>query len=579
MASGVLKLMRLRMRIIVNGFRRSKGHVKIGYITIGVAILAMIGFFLFASIALLGFLRSPRMAQHIGDVTQLLESIPSVMVTVSALGILLTSFSVLLQVLYISGDMDFLMSAPLAVRTVFVAKLIQAVVPNFSILCALTLPLLFGLGISCSYSIFYYPFVILVLAIISLEAAALASLLVLVVVRFFPARRVAEVLGFVIGITFFVLSQSGRFADFDLDKVDGRQLSGFLSIVEHFNYTWSPLTWAGRGLVELGKGEWLPASGLLAAALIFACLVFCVAFATSEQLYYTGWANLKNSQRKSKKKTGIGRSFPADRPVSFTKLNPLNRLLPVPVFAVLVKDLRLFRRDLANLSSLLFPMILGVIYAISLLRSGGKFPEERGEAPPAFIETGNAMMNYTGIGLVLLLGLMLINNLAGFSFSREGKNYWFLKAAPLDAKQLLTAKFLAGYMPSVLICSIYLVIFEILKRMPPFSIAVGLLTVWMALAGLTGISLALGIRGAKFDWENPSQVRRTIGCLGQLIGILYLLVCFMLFVIPDILAKMLHLPHVAGQLGGVMLCGAASTLAAIIPITLVHGRVAVLAEK
>jgi hypothetical protein len=53
----------------------------------------------------------------------------------------------------------------------------------------------------------------------------------------------------------------------------------------------------------------------------------------------------------------------------------------------------------------------------------------------------------------------------------------------------------------------------------------------------------------------------------------------MLFVIPDILAKMLHLPHVAGQLGGVMLCGAVSTLAAIIPITLVHGRVAVLAEK
>jgi ABC-2 type transport system permease protein len=579
MTSGVLKLLRLRMRIVVNGFRRSKGFVKIGYIVIGVAILAMIGFFLFASIALLGFLSSPRIAQHIGDVTPLLESMPSLTVTVSAFGILLTSFSALLQVLYLSGDMDFLMSAPLAVRTVFVAKLVQAVVPNFSILCALTLPLLFGLGISCSYSIFYYPFVIFVLAVISLEAAALASLLVLVVVRFFPARRVAEVLGFIVGTTVFVLSQSGRFADFDLDKVDDRQLSGFLGIVERFNYAWSPLAWAGRGLVELGKGEWLPASGLLAAALIFAGLVFCVAFVASERLYYTGWANLKNNRRKSKKKTGIGRFLPADRPASFTKLNPLNRLIPVPILAVLVKDLRLFRRDLSNLSSLLFPMILGVVYAISLLRSGGKFPEGRGEAPPAFIEAGNAMMNYTGIGLVLLLGGMLVNNLAGFSFSREGKNYWFLKAAPLDAKQLLTAKFLAGYMPSALICSIYLVIFEILKRTPPLSIAVSLLTVWMALAGMTGISLALGIRGAKFDWENPSQVQRTIGCMGQLIGILFLLVYFMLFVAPGILAEMLHLPPVAGQLGGILLCGVASALAAIIPITLTHGRVALLDEN
>ena len=34
-ASGVLKLLRLRARILLNGFHRSKGYVKVGYIVIG----------------------------------------------------------------------------------------------------------------------------------------------------------------------------------------------------------------------------------------------------------------------------------------------------------------------------------------------------------------------------------------------------------------------------------------------------------------------------------------------------------------------------------------------------------------
>jgi hypothetical protein len=576
-ASNVLKLLRLRVRILLNGFRRAKGYAKAGYIIVGVAILMVGVFILVGSIALLDFLRSPRIAEHIGDVTPLLESMPSVIVTFATLGILLTSFSVLLQVLYLSGDMDFLMSAPLSIRTVFVAKLIQAVVPNFCILCILTLPLLFGLGISSGYGFFYYPSVVLVLAAITLEAAALASLLVLVVVRFFPPRRVAEVLGFVVGISFFILSQTGRFADFD--KVDDRQIASLLIFTERLNQAWSPLAWAGGGLVELGKSQWLSALVLLTASLFIAGLIFCITLAVSERLYYTGWASLKTSRRKSRKKAGAGRSLSADTAASFRKIDFMGRLMPLPVLAVLVKDLRLLRRDLSNLSSLLFPMILGVVYAVSLLRSGGKFPQGRGKAPPAFIEAGEAMMDYAGIGLVLLLGGMLVHNLAGFSFSREGKNYWFLKAAPLSAKKLIAAKFLVGYIPSVLICSIYLLILEILKNTAPFSIAVGLISVWMMMAGLTGISLALGIRGAKFDWENPSQMHRTIGCMGQLLGFFFLGVCFMLLVTPGFLAGLLQFPAIAGQLTGLLFCGIAGALAVVIPLSLVRQRVATLAEN
>jgi hypothetical protein len=173
---------------------------------------------------------------------------------------------------------------------------------------------------------------------------------------------------------------------------------------------------------------------------------------------------------------------------------------------------------------------------------------------------------------------MLVANLAGLAFSREGKNYWMLKAAPISTRQMLAAKFLVSYVPSALVCSIYVLALEILKRASPWSIAAGMVSVWMMVAGLTGIYLALGTCRAKFDWENPSQRQHAVGCLGVLVGMLFLPICFILFIAPAVAAPLLGLPVAAGRLAGLLLGGAVSALAVILPLGLVEKRVATLAE-
>ena len=317
-------------------------------------------------------------------------------------------------------------------------------------------------------------------------------------------------------------------------------------------------------------------------------LIFYAALATSERLYYSGWSSLQGSRRKSKAKTAVKTTsqaavvtaVPVAIPVSTPKaLSPLARLIPTPVRAILVKDLLVYRRDLRNLSQLLTPLILGIVYAISLLRSGGQIAPGRGEAPAAFTQAANALLVYGDIALALFLGWMLVNNLAGTSFSREGKNYWILKAAPLNARQLLTAKFLLGYLPSALVCSVYVLVLEILKRASPWSIVVSLVGVCIMVAGLVGIYLAFGTVGAKFDWENPAQMNRAVGCLGTLVGMLYMPVCFILFVAPAFLAQLLQLPAALGQLTGLLLGGVASAVAVIIPLRMVENRVATLNEN
>ena len=567
----VWRLLRLRLAIMVNGFRRAKISMKIGYIAATLGFMALLGFILFISISLLMLLRSPQLPSEFGDITPLLASFPTILVTVSAIGILLTSFSVLLQALYLSGDMDFLMSVPIPIRAVFISKLIQALLPNFGMMALFTLPILYGLGVSGGYNFLYYPFVIIVLVMISFAAAGLASLLVMVAARYFPARRLAELLGFIVGTGFFIFSQTTRFAKFEGGD---QQIAGLLKMTTRFNQPWSPLAWAGQGLTYLGNRNWLPAAGLLFISLALAGGVFYAALVTSERLYYTGWSSLQNTSRKQKAKT----IRPAKRIVRRQAQNLLTGLIPAPILAILLKDLLVYRRDLRNISRLLTPLILGVVYAISLIQSGGQGFAGRSEAPSWFMEAINAVLIYGDVALALFLGWMLAANLAGSGFSQEGKNFWILKAAPISARQLLTAKFLVSYIPTILVCSIYVLVLQMLKGGTLISVVISLLAVAFALAGVTGIYLAFGTVGAKFDWENPAQINRAVGCLGSIAGMLFMPVCFILFIAPPLLAGLLGLPVISGQLVGLLLGGAACAAAVVIPLGIVEKRVATLNE-
>jgi ABC-2 type transport system permease protein len=569
--ASVWKLLRLRLAITYNSFRRAKTKAKVGYIIAFIFLLVFLGFILFLSFSLLTFLRSPLLAAYIGDTGAFLESLPVMLVSVSAVGILATGFGVLLQALYLSGDMDFLMSAPIPIRAVFIAKMVQALLPNFGIMCLFTLPILFGLGFSNGYQVVYYPLVVIVLVMITLAAASLASLLVMVAARYFPARRMAEVMGFIVGTFFLIFSQTARFMNFD---VNNRQVTSLLTLTGRFDQPWSPLAWAGHGLVALGQGRWLPAAGLLAAALVVTGGIFYVALSTSERLYYTGWSSLQNNRRKQKNKTSV----PGRAATVAQGNNLLSGLIPAPVRAIMVKDLLVYRRDLRNMSQLVTPLILGVVYAIGLLRDRGQPIMGRGEAPAWVTSALSGVMVYADVALALFLGWMLAARLSGLGFSHEGKNYWMLKAAPISSRQILTAKFLTGYLPSLLVCSVYVLILQILKQAGPLSVIISLAAVALALAGINGIYLAFGTRGAKFDWESPAQMGGAVGCLGTLAGMLFVPVCFGLFITPPLLAGFFNFPLLLGQLAGLLLGGAASLAAAILPLAMVEKRVATLNE-
>ncbi len=562
----VWKLLLLRLRITYNGFRHAKLRRKIGIVIVWLLLLGFGIFLLVMSQVLLSFMRSPDLLNYVGlDVKPILNAIPALILSGLFVGTLLTSFGVLLQALYLSGDMDFLLATPVSIRAVFTAKLLQAVLPNFALIALFGVPLLFGLGFSGSYNIVYYPLVIIVMIALALAAAGLSSLLVMLVVRVLPPRRAAEILGFLGALIGITCSQIGNVANSFGKELNatGTQVAGLLA---RANTPWMPVNWAGQGLVALGEGRWLSGIFLVGTTLALSSIAFWFALVTAERWFYSGWAGMQivSSRKKSARSA---------RPNADTVSFGFARVLPAPMLAIVQKDFLTLRRDLRSLSQLISPLVLGVIYTLMLFRSGGAVPAGRGEAPVWFMDSLGIVIAYSSVGMSLFVGWMLLSRLAGMGFSHEGKNYWMLKVSPVRTGQLLAAKFLVAYLPALGLGLLFLTAISILQKLSMLEFLYGLIAISMCLAGMTGILLAFGVVGANFTWDDPRRMNSgTLGCLGQILTIVYVPISFALFIAPLGLAGLFNFPLSYGYLIGLIAGSSITAGCAYFPLWLVRNK-------
>lgn len=567
----VWKLLVLRWRITVNSFRHAKRHVKFFTVLGYVALAALAAFLFWLSWLALNFVSSPRLEIYTGIHSgPLMDALPAAIFTVMFFGILLTSFGVLLQALYLSGDMDFLLAAPVPIRAVFVTKLLQAVLPNFSLMAFFGLPLLYGMGAARGYNLLFYPLVPLIMAALTLAAAGFSSLLVMLIVRVFPARRVAEVLGFVGATASILCSQSFNLMSMsrrDISFTNGQQLYAIVPFVERFNDPWFPINWAGRGLVELGSGNWLVGILLVGLTLALFSGGFWIALVTSERWYYTGWAGMQVVARKKRSTTMSASTLPRE-----TLASRLRQLVPAPVRSVVQKDFLVLRRDLRNFSQLVTPLIFGVIYAISFLR-GGALPAD---ASPYL----KALASYGTVLIALMVGSSLVTRLGSMGFSQEGKNYWMLKVSPVRPMHLLIAKFIVAYLPPVVIGSLIVLVLSTFRPTSILSVVYGVLIVAFSMMPMTSILVAFGVAGANFNWDDPRKMTSgRFGCMGMIVMSVYSLVTLGLFVVPPMLALFLRQPEIYGDAVGLVLGGVFSVGGALSALWLARSRVERLGEE
>ncbi|MBN2083966.1 MAG: hypothetical protein JW748_01990 [Anaerolineales bacterium] len=590
----VWKLLRLQLAITWSAFRTARLRRKIGTIVVVLLTVLFAGGIFAASWFLLGALRSPELErilieQNQPSLTPFLETVPVLILAGSFLGILLTSFGVLLSALYLSGDLDFLMAAPVPVRAVFVAKQLQAVLPNFGFIALFGLPVLFGLGASGGYNFLYYPAVVIVLALLALAAAGAGSLLVMGVARIFPPRRVAEVIGAVGALFSIICSQSGNFINamrLDEQNLGPEQIP--FAAMTRFNAAWNPLSWPGRALVDLGEARILPALFFLGLTFALAGGLFFLSLQVAERLYYSGWANMQAGGRKKRTAAAKVRhpgAVPAGTGVVPAGRHPgetlagaaaafLAEFIPQPVMGMIRKDFLTLRRDPRNMGQLITPLIVGFMYLFIIFRPGGFPVEGRGEAPDWFMQLIETGMMYSNIGISLFVGWSLISRLGIMGFSQEGKNYWMLKTAPVGPVRLLVGKLLVAYLPGLVMSTLLLLIISLIRGVSIPVLLFGLAVVALSIVGAAGINVAFGVVGVNLKWEDPRRMNPGLsGCFSMLLSFLYMGVSVVLFFGPPMLLAAFGLPELAGQAVGLLLGGAFSLGCAAITLGLVKNRV------
>jgi ABC-2 type transport system permease protein len=441
-----------------------------------------------------------------------LEALPSIVLFGALVLLILTSFGNLLASLYLSGDMDMLLVAPVPMRSVFVVKFFSGLVIPYIVLFVLLGPALLGFGQGLGYGWAYYLMVVVVLALFPLLPVGVGALLVMAVVRVIPARRAREIVGLIsglIGAAWWILSQFSR-------EIAPRMATvNTLDNLRRLNVPVLPSAWAGHALLAAGQGEWLTLLVYGGLYVVLSIGVFMGCVLLTERLYYAGWSNMAVQGGRVRRRTTNDKrqTLASGAPQSFVhRLSSI--VLPPQSAAIFAKDLRLFPRDLRNVQQLIFPIVLAIVWTYQLIRNSA--------AAGGQAQFQQVWGSFASVGISFFICLSLSNVMAGTGISREGRSFWLLKIAPVSAWQILIGKLALAYLPFLVVGTVFVAGLSLLQGNSATDFVRSLLLVWLVGLGTTSITLGMGAAFPKFNWENPNQ-QSTVraGCLAPVLYAAY----------------------------------------------------------
>ncbi len=548
-------LVRARLLIARNTFLERKWWQKISLVLVFlIAAGFAVGIF-FISSATVQSINSPEFAALLQEAAQMEEDIPplapdellrvapSFGLFAASLLLVFSSFGSVLSSLYLSGDMDMLLSKPVPMRAVFVVKFFSGLLAQYALLFVLLGPVLLGYGSGLGYGWLYMVVAVGVVLLLPLLPIGIGALLVMAVVRVIPAyraREIVSILGGLVAVTFYILSQ---FAPEVAPLIaDVQNVQALLQL----DIPLLPSAWAGRALIAAGEGEILTLLAYGGLFLILSILVFAGCLLLAERLYYVGWSNMAiqgGKVRRSRQRAAHDTATPKHR-LPFPALVRQWAALEPQSAAVFLKDWRIFPRDMRNIQQFIFPLALAGIWIFRLLT----MPQESAQTAGTDLIDTDMLVGLSSTGITFFLCYTLSSAIAGPGISRESRTLWLLKLAPISTLRILLGKLVLAYLPYIVFGTPALVLLSVLSQasLPDFLIGWGLLL--LLGLGSTAISLGLGAAFPRLDWDNPQQQTTLLaGCLGLLLLPLYigliLLAIFGVAAIPDLLVLVGLLTH------------------------------------
>lgn len=424
------------------------------------------------------------------------------MITLALFSVLIFSNIVAsLSTLYLSRDLNLLLSSPLSHTRVFIGKYVQTAVNSSYMVLIFGLPIFYALGRVYSLGAAYYLTITGLMIPFLIIPAGLGILITMLLMRFFPAQRTHQVFTFLgmifAGVLIFFfryLKPETLYTDItDLEQPEFIATLNSLAVPDN---PFLPSTWMTHvvnGFLGMEEHVISMNVGLLAAG---AVLMFFLVVLFARHIYFSGFSQAFESSTRGGARTVIRLSMLDE---SFASLHHTQR-------AIMIKDIKTFFRDPTQWSQMFLLVSLIVIYLFSI-RS---LPIQ-----DSFTENLTSFLNLGLAGFVIsALAVRFVFPMT----SLEGYSTWIIFSSPLSMRRFLWSKFFISVLPLVCMGELLIVSSNLMLRVDTFFMLLSSLTILVMSVSLTALGVGMGALFPRFHYENAAEIAGGIG------GIFYMVV-------------------------------------------------------
>ncbi len=453
-----------------------------------------------------------------------------------------------LSTFFLSDDLRLLLAAPVASHRLFYARFLRTLAHASWMVVVFLVPLLLGIGLARCAPPSFYALAVLTIVPFSMIPVAVGTAATLLLVNVFPARRARDILmlmGLLFAASIVIVLRYIR-----PERL--LQVESLPDITAFFSTLQSPVTpllpsfWAGETLfASLQGGRDLLHFGALWTTALMLVVVVGAAY---ERWHFAGYSNAQEARK-----------------ARFTRLHLLDRLahgLPVSSARrhLLIKDLKVFLRDVSQWSQLLLLLALVLVY----LYNFRVLDLERLPYMSGVVKNVYAFVN------LAMAGFVMATVAVRFVFpgvSAEGAAFWIIRTAPISMRDFLWSKFWIGLVPVLLLSEALTVAANELLGVDPFLKIVAPIAIFFMSFALVGLATGLGARYPRFTADNASQVAGSFGGIAFMVmAVLFVLVIIGLLGWPSsvyLFHQVRHVPIDSTRQAQIAACFGAAALISI----------------
>lgn len=403
-------------------------------------------------------------------------------------------------------DLDLHHSSPVAKPKILIARWVKTLVQSSYLVISFLIPVFFAIAAQYERGALLILQSTASLVLLLATPVSLASLGVIILIRFFPVRHVHQIAATlaIVALSLAVVVLRVSRPERLFQNITTDDLTTVLAAIQLPAADLYPSTWLARAVVGAAGGESVMTPILQLAALAAGSFALFLAVGTS--LYFRAFVRARETSAPVALGSGVMTGL-LDRATA--------RLRP-PVRAILGKEFRILTRDAAQWSQMFMMMALLFLYLYNIQM----LPLE-GDVRAIFVA-------YLNLGMTGFVVAATCLRFAYPSISAEGKQFWIVETAPVSFRLLLWVKVLVYMVPLVLMGLLLTSLGNLILDAP--RIVWGYTITGSILISVTLVALGVGMGAANpnFKLENPIELAMSLGGFAYMaLSLLY--VGFMMF--------------------------------------------------